>query len=112
MTQIQGIVILRVISLTPAPVTRPSTWLMTFGGLPWTLRQVAKASRGSLWTWLKKAVGDILKDTNLVIRMSTQLSTHAVVQQEQRNDTDKNTFSLLRQFAFFQKGEYLINDII
>ena len=54
-----------VVDVTPGPVTRPSTWLMTFGGLPWTLRQVAKASRGSLWTWLKKAVGDILKDTNL-----------------------------------------------
>ena len=32
--------------------------------------------------------------------------------QEQRNDNGKNIFSLLRQFAFFQKGEYLINDII
>ena len=33
--------------LTPGPVTRPSTWLRAFQGSSWTLREVAKAPRGS-----------------------------------------------------------------
>ena len=28
------------------------------------------------------------------------------------NDTDKNIVTLFKRFAFFQKGEYLISDII